>query len=91
MTYRLFLSGAAVAALTAASPALAERGADGQLNVFYWQAPSTLNPYLSSGNKDVHAASVVLEPLAGIDSRATSSPCWPARCPHPRMAASRRT
>ncbi len=83
MTYRLFLSGAAVAALTAASPALAERGADGQLNVFYWQAPSTLNPYLSSGNKDVHAASVVLEPLAGIDSKGNLIPMLASEVPSP--------
>ncbi len=32
--------------------------------LFYWQAPSVLNPYLSRGVKDVEAASLVLEPLA---------------------------
>ncbi|EKE44334.1 oligopeptide-binding protein AppA [Oceaniovalibus guishaninsula JLT2003] len=40
-----------------------ERGRNGQLNIFYWQAPSTLNPYLSGGTKEVEAASLVLEPL----------------------------
>ena len=82
MTYRSFLSGVAVAALAAsAGPALAERGADGQLNVLYWQAPSTLNPYLSSGNKDVHAASVVLEPLVNINSSGELIPLLASEVP----------
>lgn len=33
-----------------------ERGRDGQLNIIYWQAPSTMNPYLSGGTKEVEAA-----------------------------------
>ncbi|MEL6600196.1 MAG: peptide ABC transporter substrate-binding protein [Pseudomonadota bacterium] len=47
-----------------ALPAAAERGADGNLNIIYWQAPSILNPYLSGGTKEVEAASLVIEPLA---------------------------
>lgn len=47
-----------------ATPLLAERGRDGQVNIIYWQAPSIMNPYLSGGLKDVEAASLVLEPLA---------------------------
>ncbi len=54
-------------ALLTASPALAERGGDGVLKIFYWQAPSVLNPYLSTSGKDVDPASLALEPLAGID------------------------
>ena len=81
MTYGTILSGVALAALAVASPALAERGADGQLNVLYWQAPSTLNPYLSSGNKDVHAASVVLEPLANINSAGEFVPMLASEIP----------
>ena len=58
------------AAMVALAPAaFAERGTDGQLNIIYWQAPSTMNPYLSSGTKDVEAASLVLEPLAGFDEK----------------------
>lgn len=34
------------------------------LTLRYWQAPSLLIPYLSSGNKDAEAASLSLEPLA---------------------------
>lgn len=41
-----------------------ERGRDGQLNIIYWQAPSTLNPYLSGGTKEVESASLVLESFA---------------------------
>ncbi|MEM6481416.1 MAG: peptide ABC transporter substrate-binding protein, partial [Pseudomonadota bacterium] len=44
-----------------------KRGRDGQVNVFFWQAPSLLNPYLSAGLKDIEPASVVLEPLARFD------------------------
>lgn len=53
-----------VAALLLAPMAQAERGADGQVNLIYWQAPSIMNPYLSGGSKDIDAASLVLEPLA---------------------------
>ncbi|MBK9122089.1 MAG: peptide ABC transporter substrate-binding protein [Chloroflexi bacterium] len=34
------------------------------LNILYWQAVSTMNPYLSGGTKDIEAGSLVLEPLA---------------------------
>lgn len=47
--------------------AQAERGADGHLNILYWQAASNLNPYLSGIAKEVEAASLVLEPLARFD------------------------
>ncbi|WP_112323450.1 peptide ABC transporter substrate-binding protein [Oceanibium sediminis] len=50
-----------------ASAAIAERGSDGQLNIIYWQAPSTMNTYLSGGTKEVEAASMVIEPLASYD------------------------
>jgi len=38
-----------------------------ELNVLYWQAPSTMNPYLSGGTKEIEAASVTIEPLARYD------------------------
>ena len=57
----------AVATLAMAPAAFAERGADGQVNVILWQAPSTMNPYLSSGTKDIIASSMSLEPLANFD------------------------
>ena len=41
----------------------------GQLNLLYWQAPSTMNPNLSGGTKELEASSVVLEPLARYDEK----------------------
>ena len=49
------------------STAHAQRGRDGHLNILYWQASSTVNPYLSGGTKDIEAASLVIEPLAHYD------------------------
>jgi peptide/nickel transport system substrate-binding protein len=46
---------------------MAERGADGEVRLLYWQAASTLNPYLSGVAKEVEAASIVLEPMARFD------------------------
>jgi peptide/nickel transport system substrate-binding protein len=57
----------AVAAVAMAPAAFAERGADGQLNIIYWQAPSILNPYLSGGTKDIESASMIIEPLGRYD------------------------
>ena len=62
MKLRGLLLGAAVA-LTLAPPALAERASDGNVSIIYWQAPSILNPYLSSGTKDIESSSLVIEPL----------------------------
>ena len=39
-------------------------GQGGSATLLYWQAPTLLNPYLSSGTKDAEAASLVIEPLA---------------------------
>ncbi|MBU2960065.1 peptide ABC transporter substrate-binding protein [Citreicella sp. C3M06] len=57
--------GTAMAVLPMA--ASAERGSDGVLKILYWQAASTMNPYLSGIAKEVEAASLVLEPLARFD------------------------
>ncbi|WP_179380326.1 peptide ABC transporter substrate-binding protein [Jannaschia marina] len=51
-----------------------ERGRDGQVNIIYWQAPSTMNPFLSGGTKDVEAGSLVVEPLARFDETGTIQP-----------------
>ena len=68
MKLRTALLGAACA-FAFAPAAFAERGADGHVNVLYWQAPSTLNPYLSSGTKDVETGSLVLEGLGGFNEK----------------------
>lgn len=67
------------AALT--SPALAQRGSDGQLTILYWQAPSILNPYLSTGAKDVEASSMVIEPLARFEPSGAVAPLLAAEVP----------
>ena len=72
---------AAAAVLTLASTAGAERGTDGELKMLYWQAPSILNPYLSGGTKDIHAASLVLEPLARYDENGDMVPWLAADIP----------
>ena len=66
MRLKALMMGAA-ATLAMAPAAFAERGSDGQVNVILWQAPSTMNPYLTSGTKDIIAASMTIEPLASFD------------------------
>lgn len=51
-----------------------ERGRDGNVNIIYWQAPSTLNPFLSGGTKENEAASLVLESLARFDEKGAMVP-----------------
>jgi peptide/nickel transport system substrate-binding protein len=63
MTFKSLLLGA-VASMALAPAAFAERGADGEVKIIYWQAPSILNPFLSGGTKDVESASMIIEPLA---------------------------
>ncbi len=58
-----------------------ERGRDGQLNIIYWQAPSTLNPYLSGGTKEVESASLVLESLGRFDNNGELQPWLAAEIP----------
>ena len=73
MKLKTALLGAA-ASLVFAPAAYAERGSDGEVKIIYWQAVSTLNPYLSSGTKDVETASLVIEPLAGFDENGVVIP-----------------
>ncbi|MET4128819.1 peptide ABC transporter substrate-binding protein [Roseovarius sp. MBR-6] len=73
MTLKPLLLGAtALAGL--ASMAQAERGADGHVNLIYWQAPSIMNPYLSGGTKEVEAASLVIEPLGRYNTKGEMVP-----------------
>ncbi len=59
----------AIASAALAPAAMAERGADGTVNIIYWQAPSILNPFLSGGTKDVESSSLVIEPLARYNEK----------------------
>ncbi len=80
MTRMSLMLGAAALVLAPAA-ALAERGSSGHLNIIYWQAPSTLNPYLSGGTKEVESASLVLESLARFDDTGTITPWLAADIP----------
>ena len=62
MTMKSLTLGSALV-LSMASMAAAERGADGNVSIIYWQAPSILNPYLSGGTKDIESSSLVIEPM----------------------------
>ena len=67
------IAAVAVAAMVS-SAAHAQRGRDGHLNILYWQASSTVNPYLSGGTKDLEAASLIIEPLAHYDENGNMVP-----------------
>ena len=67
------IAAVAVTAMVSAT-ADAQRGRDGHLNILYWQAASTVNPYLSGGTKDIEAASMVIEPLAHYDENGNMVP-----------------
>jgi len=75
----IILAATAVTMITSA--AHAERGADGELRVLYWQAPSILNPFLSGGTKDIHASSLIIEPLANYDVDGSLVPTLAAEIP----------
>ena len=51
------------------------------VNILYWQAVSTMNPYLSGGTKDVEAASLVIEPLAHYDENGEMVPVLAVEIP----------
>jgi peptide/nickel transport system substrate-binding protein len=80
MTLKSTLLGAA-ALLAIAPAAFAERGADGHVNVIYWQAPSILNPYLSGGTKDLESASMIIEPLGRYDPEGKMFPLLATEIP----------
>jgi peptide/nickel transport system substrate-binding protein len=73
MKMKTILLGAACV-FAVAPAAFAERGTDGTVSLIYSQAASTLNPYLSSGTKDVENASIILEGMAGFDEKGVVFP-----------------
>lgn len=80
MNIRTALMGAA-AMMAMAPAAWADRGADGEVKLTFPQAVSIMTPYLSGGTKDVYAASMVLEPLAGLDPEGVLVPKLAAEIP----------
>lgn len=64
-----------------ATEAPPQRGRDGTLTLFFWQAPTTLNPHLSPGTKDYSAARLTYEPLASFDKDGNLVPFLAAEIP----------
>lgn len=51
------------------------------LKLLYWQAPTILNPHLSTGFKDAEASRITLEPLASFDNSGKLIPLLAAEIP----------
>ncbi|MDJ0957355.1 MAG: peptide ABC transporter substrate-binding protein [Arenicellales bacterium] len=68
---------------TLTRPILAEesRGTCGELQLLFWQAPTTTNPHLSIGIKDLSASRIVYEPLASFDAEGELIPLLAAEIP----------
>jgi peptide/nickel transport system substrate-binding protein len=63
--------------------AASQRGACGPLRLLSWQAPTTTNPHLSIGIKDLAASRIVYEPLASFDADGGLIPLLAAEIPSP--------
>ncbi|MEO0539529.1 MAG: peptide ABC transporter substrate-binding protein [Cyanobacteria bacterium P01_A01_bin.105] len=80
------LSGMMVAAITTAcnpksSSSVGDNPTDTTLKLLYWQAPTILNPHLSSGYKDAEASRITLEPLASFNAAGDLIPFLAAEVP----------
>ncbi len=51
------------------------------LRLFYWQAPTIVNPHLSPGTKDLSASRLVYQPLASFDAKGELVPFLAAEIP----------
>jgi len=58
-----------------------KRGGGGALKLLWWQAPTLLNPHFAVGVKDLEAARIFYEPLAGWDSEGNLVPMLAAEIP----------
>lgn len=57
------------------------RGAGDTLRLVYWEAPTILNPHLTSANKDFEASRIIYEPLASFDREGNLVPFLAAEIP----------
>lgn len=67
--------------LLTSAQAVADRGTCGTLRLLFWQAPTTTNPHLSIGIKDLSASRLVYEPLASFDAEGELIPLLAAEIP----------
>ncbi|MEI2616688.1 MAG: peptide ABC transporter substrate-binding protein [Thermomicrobiales bacterium] len=72
---------AAEAKPTETQQAVGPAGGGGQLRLLWWQAPTIMNPHLSTGTKDFDASRVVYEPLADFDSDGNGLPSLAVEMP----------
>lgn len=74
--FRFFMSLSLTVAITACgSPTGTSNQQDSStLKLLYWQAPTILNPHLSTGFKDAEASRITLEPLASFDNEGNLIP-----------------
>ncbi len=72
-----------IALLTACSNSatISNSQQDKILRLLYWQAPTILNPHLSTGFKDAEASRITLEPLASFNSEGRLIPFLAAEIP----------
>jgi len=66
---------------SAQAAATGKRGDNGVLKLLYWQAPTIVNPHLSTGTKDEHASRVCLEPLLTVNAAGVFTPVLAAEVP----------
>jgi peptide/nickel transport system substrate-binding protein len=66
---------------TAAATQATSRGTQGTLTLFYWQAPTILNPHLSQAVKDQSASRITYEPLASFNADGELIPFLAAEVP----------
>lgn len=66
---------------TTEAPTTGGAGEGGELTLLQWQAPSTLNPFLSGGTKELLAGSLILEPLAEFSPAGELVPALAAEIP----------
>jgi peptide/nickel transport system substrate-binding protein len=71
----------AIAACNSNSTNSTNTSQDSTLKLLYWQAPTILNPHLSTGFKDAEAARITLEPLASFDNQGKLIPFLAASIP----------
>ncbi len=71
----------AEAAATEPGDAETEAGGGGLLRILQWQAPTILNPHLSTGYQDYDAARIGYQPLAGFDIEGNGIPFLAAEFP----------
>lgn len=62
-------------------PAPSAAGRGGKAMLFFWQAPTTMNGYLTASLKEVYSASIVIEPLAEYNENGDIVPALAAEIP----------